>query len=753
MVDTYAGSWWIADHRSEDEVRRVDGTLTIDDQGRAVLRTSGFLPLLLEPVNGVVRATSRPATALVVHGQVIGGRRMTLLRVSGNTPVVRAQAVLGGIWLSPGRPDDIAGSAPVPADRRSDLVPGEDVEAFAEIEVEIEHLGEWSASASLAGVVPRTPQQETVPLLTRSVHAEPTASLPDGVTVALRSRVGQRTQHRAGGSVIETTETIVARITTNRPASLETLLGHVTTVRRLVGLAVRREVGVLTARLRLADRATAPDSPHVSDTDDGADQSGLPLRKLFLPVGDRDAPVVERHRMLFTLAQMPFSEVLPRWARVAQDLRGTVAGLVAAHDTKALLETRLVSAVTAAENLFAQTHRGERLRRMPDADFTRLRDVVLAALNDHPDLHQYASFLRESIQNQPTLRQRLHLLVDDLGKHAAPLLCGGQVPTMPASDESGAAAPESGPRPSERREAQAWAWAAAKGRNEIAHEGLTASLDASAALATVDTTVALVELLVLRELGMTDDQLAELVRNRHHGLSRRIRDHLGPLFDRAQSAGAQARTPAPTTNPPADSEELVHEYIDQHEEDSGDNKDKIDPLVAALIDVVGANWQREWVPWQAVTAAARRRNALLEAADQHDDLQSALGAIFGAAAPVTGRGRNRDVGPGYSTLALFVSVNNHLSTAGRPFPGDRWRRHRGLRDMVAAVPVAASVLATAPADPDTLSARLTAALDLAGLSLTSRDEQHLSGLTTQHADDLKAWFSDDASRDATSDDH
>jgi hypothetical protein len=727
LVETYAGTWWIADHRPEQEVRRVEGTLTIDDHGRAVLLTSDYVGLLLEPVNGVLRATSSPSTALVVHGRLTGGGLMTLLRVSGEGQALLAQAVLEDVWLMPGRPDDLADAATVPADRRGELVPGEETEVFAGIDVEIEHLGEWSASASLTRVVPVAPQERTVPLLTRSVHTEPTASLPDGTTVALRSRVSQQTQHRAGGSLIVTTETIVARITTSRPASLNSLLGYVSTVRRLVGLAVRREVGVISAVLRLADPATVAQPSRVGDD---VDQPPVPLHKQFLPVGNRDSAVVEHHRMLFTLADLPFTEVLPRWTHVAQDLRGTVAALVAAHDTNALLETRLIAAVTAAENLFARTRRSQRLRRMPDADFARLREVVLAALDGHPDLRQYDGYLRESIQNQPTLRQRLRLLVDDLGEHADQLLCGDQVLADSEPDHNEAAASENSPRPSECREAQAWAWAAAKGRNEIAHEGLTPSLDTSAALAALDTTVALVELLILRELGMTDDLLAGLIRNRHYHVPGRIRDHLEPLFRGTQSGGGPGR--ASTTDAPAHaSDELVEEHAENDE-------DRIAPLVAAVFEVAGAHWHRGWVPWQAVTAAARRHGALPATADQHDDLQTALAATFGPATPTPSNGRNPNAGLGYSTLALFVSVNNHIHATGQPFPNGRWRRHRALSDIVATLPVVASILADPPADPDALTTALTSALDEAGLP--ARDHTYLTTLAARHADEVMAWL-------------
>lgn len=726
MTDTYSGSWWIADHRPDQEQRRVDGTLTVDAEGRATLTTDEFVPLLVEPAGGGWRASTVSATALVVHGRVIGGRKMTLLRVSGNTSVVHVGAVLEDIWLAPGRPEDLADAA-VPSTRRSELVPGEDVEFFAGMDVEIEHLGVWSASGSLARVVPRAPQQETVPLLLRNVHAEPTAELPDGTAVALHSRVQLQARPTAGRNLVRAEETIVARITTAQPASLNALLGYVATVRRLVGLAVRRDIGVIAVQLWLSTPGAT------------ADQPSLRLRKLFLPVGDPDAPMIDPSRMLFTLAHIDFAELLPRWAQVAHDLRGSVAGLVAAHDTNAMLESRIVGAVTAAEKLFATIHRGQRLRRVPEGDFARLREVVRAALDAYPDLQQYQGFVRGSIQNQPTLRQRLQLLVDDLGEHAVTLFCGEHTVAADrlhdlADDAAAPAGQQDSPveEPvSDRAEPQAWAWAAAKARNEIAHEGLTTTLDTDAALIMLHTTVALVEILVLRELGVPESVVAELIRNRHHGVPRRIRKHLQPLFTTSQPTGPAPA--APVTEP---EQPVLGELVDPGAEL---DDEAIDPLAAACLEVAGINWHRGWVPWQAVAAAARRSGVTPSATTEYDTLAAALSGTFGPAAPTATAGRKLDADYGYQPRDLFVAINNHCRDSGQPLPVGRWSRHGGPQRVVAVLPDLAVMLAGRHGSGDDLTEDAGKICDTAASAFASADRAILIYLAVHHQADVISW--------------
>ncbi|GAA1309692.1 HEPN domain-containing protein [Saccharothrix xinjiangensis] len=717
MSAVHEGTWWVADHRPESEVRRLNGRLTIDERGRAVLVTAGFVPLLIEPVNGVWSARSTATSALVVHGQTTMGGRITLLHVRGNMNRLLADAVVEGVWLHLGRPDDLDPELPVPVDRRADLVPAEKTAVFSGVDVELEHLAAWSASETLRRVMPRTPQHDTVPLVQRAVHVEPTATLEDGTTVALVSKVGMRRHDTVSGSQVTVNETIQARIRTPAPVDLDTLLVHVGSLRRLLSLTVRRETGVLSVMLHHADRDTVEDAaPHRAT--DGAPL--LQLHKRFPPVIPAQTGAVPRSRMLFTLEHVDFAELLPRWRQVADELDGTMATLTTAHEQTLLMDTRLVAAVTAAESYFAGRADTAGMTRMPAEDFAQLRELIGTTLADHPHLGQYKGFVLDSLRNQPTLRQRLHELVDHLGEHAEPLLTSrhttrrepdpgstGPAGSQPASDQPDGA--ERAAAPSELPEATAWAWAASKARNDAAHGGVVSALDFDTAWITLDVTMAIVELLVLRDLGVNDERLAELVRDRHHDLAGRVREHLMPAFTEVgtahQPAARKTRLRPDTT-------------VDREPEPD----DGLDPLVAALLDVAGSSWRREWAPWAAVAAALRRRGALPVEADTHDHLVQMLADTLGPAVPAAVPGRKAMAGPGYTTLSLFIAVNDHCLAIGRELPWSRWRRHPDLHPVLDTLPLLADAI------PDTATDVATATLKTDGRPSDQRNLQHLLAL-------------------------
>lgn len=110
------------------------------------------------------------------------------------------------------------------------------------------------------------------------------------------------------------------------------------------------------------------------------------------------------------------------------------------------------------------------------------------------------------------MRQRLELLVDHLGTHARALLTSSS-----ANDDAGC-------KSSDLPQAKAWAWGASRCRNDAAHGGRVVTLDDDAAFTVLAATLAIVELLVLRDLGVDDARLAELVRDRHHSLAKDIDD-------------------------------------------------------------------------------------------------------------------------------------------------------------------------------------------------------------------------------------
>lgn len=684
MAIVMHGTWWVADHRAEQDHRAVAGTLTIDENGRGFLELPPTPPpLLAERVGNVWRVTGAGSRALAVHGLTTDGVRVTLLHAAG-APSVRAAVVIVGFWLYPGRPADLAADTPMPRERRADLVPGEDVVAFTGIEVELQHLGDWSAARTVRRRHMHDEDDEV--LVERHPSPDHVVMLDNGVTVTLVPHVHLETERTSDQSSITITETIRARLSTPEPVSLNTLRSHVRSLRRLIGLAVRREARVLAATLQPLSSNDSGDS-----TSSSLDDEHVPVVTLHgaFPPADRHDTTPLR-QVLFTLNDVRLDVVLPRWQRNAERLDGVLASLAIARDRNALLEPRLMAAATAAETLHRAHHGTLPDPALPDADFALLRHHIVAgvaaAIAAYPHLaaHENAVLGRFHNEGRTTLHTRLLGLADMLGPHAAPLLTG----------EDPSSSPEQQRPPSTLREARAWARATTRARNGIAHNGLVGAIGHAAAAAVLWVTTAVVELLVLRELGIDERHLGELVRHQHYDLAQKIRRDLLPLLD--------AQNPA------------------QHPDPS--------PLTAALIQATAAAWTKTgWVDWKALAGAAHRHQAL-PANATYEDVVDALAAELGSHMPPA---RSGPAGrPGWNVIDLFSAINDH-HTAAAPFPAVWWSRHRHLTRALQMLPTLAN------AEPEQVPTLL------GEHQLTEIDRTRLTELATQAPHRIRAWFPSD----------
>jgi len=122
-----------------------------------------------------------------------------------------------------------------------------------------------------------------------------------------------------------------------------------------------------------------------------------------------DESAMPPERMLFTLRDMQFSDVLPSWLAVSRQLSPApemILGL--RYIDRSFVENRLITAVAAAEAL----HR----RLLPentyvgDTEFEQIRSAVLDAI---PEAHR--AWLRGRVRNEPSFKERLMQLVERLG--------------------------------------------------------------------------------------------------------------------------------------------------------------------------------------------------------------------------------------------------------------------------------------------------------------------------------------------------
>jgi hypothetical protein len=161
---------------------------------------------------------------------------------------------------------------------------------------------------------------------------------------------------------------------------------------------------------------------------------------------------------------------------------------------------------------------------MSEPIFTRLKAALVAAVQADTELAPYEGWLRERLQNTPTLEERLALLAGRLSAAGHDLF----VHDHHADDL--------------KTHLAAWTWATRKGRNDIAHNGYTDALDSECMFVATAATAAVVELVLLAELGLDNDHLKQVIDHRHEYIARGIRQHLAPGY-----LAAHPHVPQPDT--------------------------------------------------------------------------------------------------------------------------------------------------------------------------------------------------------------
>jgi hypothetical protein len=126
-------------------------------------------------------------------------------------------------------------------------------------------------------------------------------------------------------------------------------------------------------------------------------------------LSDPDEQALLPERMLFTLRDVAFSEVLPAWLALnerVEPVPGMLFGI--RYISRSYTENRLITAVAAAEALHRRLLPDETYIGADDfkAMWTAIRDVV-------PNEHR--SFVKSRMRNEPSFRERLLQLVELLG--------------------------------------------------------------------------------------------------------------------------------------------------------------------------------------------------------------------------------------------------------------------------------------------------------------------------------------------------
>jgi hypothetical protein len=275
----------------------------------------------------------------------------------------------------------------------------------------------------------------------------------------------------------------ILRLESSAPLSLNSWLTNVRVLQRMMDFTTGRRTG--TMNLRLLQKAGR----------------GSQVREIALylhqNLPDNDAVPLRSGQLAFTLHKISFGEIVPHWVSFYNELPGVVGVLATARDSDNMIENRLINAVTAAEALAG------RQPAMQPQVFKRLRRTLSEAMNGDGELRSFTGWALDRLQNVKDLEERLLSLANRLGDVTETLI-----------GDDGCLA--------------AWAWAARKGRNDLAHTGRTESMDMMGMYAAVNATTAVVQLNILSRPGFTEVRLREVAERRYAETRFLVREHLVP---------------------------------------------------------------------------------------------------------------------------------------------------------------------------------------------------------------------------------
>ncbi|WP_027586418.1 HEPN domain-containing protein [Acidipropionibacterium thoenii] len=270
----------------------------------------------------------------------------------------------------------------------------------------------------------------------------------------------------AGGARGRTEDRPVMSVKALQVQSLDMLLESVWALKDLVSLGVGRGCAVQWLRLYLPP--PDPDAP----LDIFNQPAGVDVYLRVAETSDPEALVSDPYRMVFTLADQQFEDLIPRWEKVRTQFRTPCNILLAPSAPGGYVENRVTMAVTAAESFHKGL--GEEPKETRTDKITRL-EPARAVL---PDADW--KWLCSMVPGGFSLKQRLRSLADRLPSTVRPLI-------LP--------------------DVEAWVKAAAAARNDLSHAGQTQS-DLLRLHAVASVTRAVVLLNILSELGLDEENLA-----------------------------------------------------------------------------------------------------------------------------------------------------------------------------------------------------------------------------------------------------
>ncbi|GAA5135552.1 ApeA N-terminal domain 1-containing protein [Pseudonocardia adelaidensis] len=481
---TLEGHWWLPGR----EDHKIAGILTYDGSEPS-LRLLGAIRESDEQAPGGL--SMEPAADVPLIRGACDGKAVTLLDcherrfrtglggIDSWRQTLRARLMLVGVWLE--EPEE---------------------QFFDRIVIGIDHLLPWSKESGLdRGFEQVDGRASSVTASWKQVESLTTHV--EGASIQLRLSGSTGEDARAGRTVESITERAHLVVTVPGSRGAQDLITKWTKpFQDLLTLAMDTPCGLHDISLI----RTKPAQPTPPDTDT-TPAHPLVVEAYLAPLyrAQPDDKAVASHRALFTLKDLAFADLLPRWFKV-MDRLGPVIGMLLGqrYMGKSFVENRLITAVAAAEGL----HR----RLLPEsryvsrAEFETMRTALIAAISP-----EHEEWLTSRLWNEPSLKQRLMQLVDRLGTEVVE-------PFMPRSNR--------------------WARAATDARNVLVHrfdvDEPEEPLTGPAMYALAELTAAVITLILLKEIGLDTSQLTRLTRQHHsfRWLREKAPEHLPKVLAR-----------------------------------------------------------------------------------------------------------------------------------------------------------------------------------------------------------------------------
>lgn len=476
----WRGSWWLP----EDPTKKYPGFLKYDPhKGIDLTLIGGFDDTIWGEVSeGVVSASGETRDFPVIHGLCAGDKKITLLDAYGagsrtfgfgfgsgpSEQTVRASQALVGIHLS-----------------------SADDAVFSRLQCSIEDTLAWSGSDAITAEMKLNDERKGF-TGDGTVTLKPVDDLTTeigGVEYSLSHWLTLPTyDHTRIGSRGRVDDKPVFSLRVEGVSSLQTLTNHMHALVDLLALATGRNPAPLWMTLDVpSGHDTCPcDAVFPSKNPDVLRQWGIPHKPEECPevrprqvdlysrgrgTADPDAKAVDAHSVVFTLSDIPFENVLPKWLEVRERFQAPCNILISARYSKeTYVEASVITAVAAAEAFHKE------LKEPPPTSPDVMDDLIARAVDAMPEDRK--QWIKNVIPRGHSLRQRLDRLAERM-----PEACRDRLLPDPAL----------------------WAQAASRARNSLSHSGKT-DADVMALYAVMRVTRAVVLVNILLELGLPEDR-------------------------------------------------------------------------------------------------------------------------------------------------------------------------------------------------------------------------------------------------------